>query len=125
MIFLDIDHFKIINDLWGHKIGDVVLQKITKSILQNIGNDNRLYRWGGEEFIIILPQENLASTEIVAEKIRNIIQSEDFGIDKEITISLGACEYKEDENADAIISRLDKALYKAKIQGRNRVVIDD
>ncbi|MEN6461131.1 MAG: diguanylate cyclase [Syntrophomonas sp.] len=122
LILFDIDHFKIINDLFGHKIGDLVLQRISELVLGNIRTTDRLFRWGGEEFIIILPEANLESAKIVAGKIRNIIQNEDFGINKRITISLGVGEYIANENTDQIISRLDKVLYQAKRQGRNRVV---
>ncbi|MEN6326459.1 MAG: sensor domain-containing diguanylate cyclase [Syntrophomonas sp.] len=122
LILFDIDHFKVINDLFGHKIGDHVLHRISELVLENIRTTDRLFRWGGEEFIIILPEANLESAKIVAGKIRNIIQNEDFGIKKRITISLGVGEYIANENTDQIISRLDNALYQAKNQGRNRVV---
>ena len=122
MIFFDIDHFKTVNDLFGHKKGDLVLQRITELVLENIKESDRLYRWGGEEFIIILYEAGLENAIKVAEKIRNIINNEDFGINMEITISLGVSQYMEDENADQIISRLDDILYQAKIQGRNIVV---
>jgi diguanylate cyclase (GGDEF)-like protein len=122
LIFFDIDHFKTINDLFGHKIDDLVSQRISKLVLENIRTTDRLFRWGGEEFIIILPEANLESAKIVAGKIRDIIQNVDFGIKKRITISLGVGEYIANENTDQIISRLDKVLYQAKSQGRNRVV---
>lgn len=122
LILFDIDYFKTINDFFGHKIGDSVLQRISELVLENIRTTDRLFRWGGEEFIIILPEENLESAKIVAEKIRNIIQNEDFGIEKIITISLGVGEHIADENADQMFARIDKILYQAKIQGRNRVV---
>jgi diguanylate cyclase (GGDEF)-like protein/PAS domain S-box-containing protein len=122
LILFDIDHFKIINDLFGHKIGDLVLHRISELVLDNIRTTDRLFRWGGEEFIIILPEANLESAKIVAGKIRDIIQNVDFGIKKRITISLGVGEYIANENTDQIISRLDKVLYQAKSQGRNRVV---
>ena len=99
-----------------------VLQRISKLVLENIRTTDHLFRWGGEEFIIILYESNLENARNVAEKIRNIINDEDFGIRKRITISLGVIEYVVNENADQIIGRLDKILYQAKIQGRNRVV---
>jgi len=122
LIFIDIDHFKCVNDLFGHRTGDLVLQRISKLLLENIRTTDRLFRWGGEEFIIILPEANLENAKTVAEKIRDIIQNEDFGIEKKITISLGVGESIAGENADQIIGRIDKTLYQAKIQGRNRVV---
>jgi len=122
LIFIDIDHFKCVNDLFGHRTGDLVLQRISKLLLENIRTTDRLFRWGGEEFIIILPEASLENAKIVAEKIRNIIQNENFGIEKKITISMGVGESLEGENADQIIARIDKRLYQAKLQGRNRVV---
>lgn len=122
LIFFDIDNFKNINDLFGHKIGDLVLQRISKLVLENIRTTDRLFRWGGEEFIIILYGSNLENARNVAGKIRNIIENEDFGLETKITISLGVGEYIADESADQIVARIDKVLYQAKIQGRNRVV---
>ena len=122
LVFFDIDHFKTVNDLFGHKIGDLVLQRISKLVLENIRATDRLFRWGGEEFIIILHNSDLQNARNVAEKIRNIIKNEDFGIEKKITISLGVSEYIANENADQIIGRIDKILYQAKTQGRNRVL---
>lgn len=122
LILFDIDHFKNINDYFGHKIGDLVLQCISKLVWKNIRTTDRLFRWGGDEFIIILPGSNWESTKTVAEKLRNIIQNEDFGIGEKITISTGFGEHITDENADQMVSRIDKALYQAKIQGRNRIV---
>jgi diguanylate cyclase (GGDEF)-like protein/PAS domain S-box-containing protein len=122
LILFDIDHFKTVNDNFGHKIGDFALQHIAKLISENIRTTDQLYRWGGDEFIIILPGSNWESTKIVAEKLRNIIQSEDFGMGKKITISAGFGEHISGENADQMVARLDKALYQAKVEGRNRIV---
>lgn len=122
LIFIDIDHFKDVNDLFGHKMGDMVLYRIAELLQANIRTTDRLFRWGGEEFIIILLDTDLDGATVVAEKIRNIIQNENFGIEKRITISLGVGESMAGESADQIISRIDKTLYKAKMQGRNRVV---
>lgn len=122
LILFDIDRFKTINDYFGHKIGDHVLQRIAKLVSENIRTTDRLFRWGGDEFIIILPGSNWESTKTVAEKLRNIIKTENFGIGDKITISSGFGEYIADENADQMVSRMDKALYQAKIHGRNRIV---
>jgi len=122
VIFLDIDYFKTINDRFGHKMGDRVLQCISRLVSETIRITDRLFRWGGEEFIVILPEANLESAKNVAEKIRNIIQYHDFGIGQKITISLGVGEYKLYENIDQIIVRVDEALLQAKSEGKNRVV---
>jgi len=122
LILFDIDNFKTINDCLGHKVGDRALQSISSLIIENIRDTDGLFRWGGDEFIIILPATNLESAKSVAEKIRNIIQNYDFGIDKKITISLGVGEYKSGESADQIIKRIDNALLTAKSKGKNNVI---
>lgn len=122
LIFFDIDRFKTINDRFGHKMGDCVLQRISRLVIENIRVTNGLFRWGGDEFVLILPEVNLESAKNVATKIRNIIQCHDFGIGQKITVSLGVGEYKPDENIDQIIVRVDTALLKAKSRGRNSVV---
>lgn len=103
-------------------MGDHVLQCISRLVIKNIRGTDGLFRWGGEEFILILPQSKLESAKIVAEKIRNIIQYHDFGIGQKITISLGVGEYKPDDNKDQIITRIDNALLKAKSKGKNKVI---
>jgi diguanylate cyclase (GGDEF)-like protein/PAS domain S-box-containing protein len=122
LILFDIDRFKAINDYFGHKVGDYVLQRISNLVLENIRSTDQLFRWGGDEFIIILPGANLEDTKSIAEKLRTIIENEDFGIGKKITISTGISERIIDENADQMVSRLDNALYQAKTQGRNSIV---
>jgi diguanylate cyclase (GGDEF)-like protein/PAS domain S-box-containing protein len=122
LIFLDIDYFKKVNDLFGHKTGDSVLQDISELIRKNIRTTDTLFRWGGEEFMIILPETDLKNAIAIAEKIRSKIEGHSFGFTHKITISLGVGEYKPDEDTDQILMRLDDALMKAKAEGRNRVV---
>lgn len=122
LIFLDVDYFKKVNDLFGHKTGDIVLQSISELIRGSIRATDTLFRWGGEEFIIILPDANLGNAKAIAEKIRNIIEIHDFGFAHKITISLGVGEYRPDEDTDQILMRLDSALMSAKAKGRNRVI---
>ncbi|HEX3010566.1 MAG TPA: GGDEF domain-containing protein [Syntrophomonadaceae bacterium] len=122
LILFDIDHFKSINDFFGHKIGDAILQRISDLAGENLRTTDTVFRWGGDEFIIILPKTDLEGARAVAEKIRNIIQKEDFGIEKKLTVSLGVGECLAYENADQLIARIDKLLYQAKVEGRNRVV---
>lgn len=122
LIFFDIDRFKTINDRFGHKMGDHVLRCVSRLVIENIRITDGLFRWGGEEFIVILPDEDLESAKNVAEKIRNIIQLYDFGIGQKISISLGVGEYMPHEDFDQILQRVDNALLKAKTEGRNRVV---
>jgi len=124
---LDIDHFKKVNDRYGHLTGDEVLEKIAALIRRNIRDTDIAGRYGGEEFIIILPQADLSSAMVVAERIRNIIENaemkESAGNVFAITVSQGLSSWEQGEDVHSLISRADEALYKAKENGRNRVEI--
>ncbi len=124
MIMFDIDHFKKVNDEFGHFSGDIVLKGITQVVKDNIRTNDCLIRWGGEEFIILLPQSNLEDATICSEKIRKEIESNRFieGYEKIITISLGVTVFNKFDTFDEVIIRLDRNLYKAKENGRNNVV---
>jgi len=127
LIMLDIDHFKRVNDRYGHLTGDEVLEKIATLIRQNIRDTDVAGRYGGEEFIIILPQADLSSARVLAERIRSIIESAEMkdsaGNVFAITVSLGLSGWERGEDAHSLISRADEALYKVKENGRNRVEI--
>ncbi len=124
---LDIDHFKKVNDRYGHLTGDEVLEKIATLIRQNIRNTDVAGRYGGEEFIIILPQANLSSALVVAERIRIVIENAEMKDSAEnvfaITVSQGLSGWEPGEDVHSLISRADEALYTAKENGRNRVEI--
>lgn len=124
---LDIDHFKKVNDRYGHLIGDDVLEKIAVLIRRNIRDTDIAGRYGGEEFIIILPQADLSSATVVAERIRNVIENAEMkdpgGNVFAITVSQGLSSWEPGEDTHSLISRADEALYKAKENGRNRVEI--
>jgi two-component system cell cycle response regulator len=124
---LDIDHFKKVNDHYGHLAGDEVLEQIARSIHRNIRDTDIVGRYGGEEFIIILPKTNLSSSWVVAERLRSIIEKANLkdsgGNVFTITVSQGLVGWERDEDAASLISRADEALYKAKEKGRNRVQI--
>jgi two-component system cell cycle response regulator len=127
LIMLDIDHFKRVNDRYGHLTGDEVLEKIATSISRNVRDTDIVGRYGGEEFIIILPKTNLSSSWGVAERLRTIIEKAEMkdpaGNVFAITVSQGLVGWERNEDATSLISRADEALYKAKEKGRNRVQI--
>ena len=125
IVFFDIDHFKKVNDTYGHDIGDFVLQNITRIVGSNIRESDIFGRWGGEEFIVILPKTPLNEAVRVANKLRKSIESEHFGIERKITCSFGVTEIREDDTASTLLKRVDEYLYKAKNTGRNRVVGDN
>lgn len=122
LILMDIDDFKIINDTYGHDRGDKVLQKVVEILSGSSRATDIVGRWGGEEFLIICPHSTLESARVVAQKMCQALQQEAYGIDMPVTGSFGIVEYAENDDSDTIIKRVDKALYRAKDEGKNRVV---
>lgn len=123
LIMIDIDHFKSVNDKYGHPVGDKVLKEFSLLLRKNIRNSDILSRWGGEEFIIMLPGTSIDNSLLIAEKIRKSIATRQFELIGKLTASFGVSEVdaSSSSNRDAI-HRADKALYRAKKQGRNRVI---
>jgi diguanylate cyclase (GGDEF)-like protein len=121
LIMLDIDHFKDINDTYGHDIGDEVLVKLCEIITSHIRDTDVFARWGGEEFMIMLPNTNTEGAEIMAENLRKIVEESEFGKAGKITASFGIAVYKTNSNMRDMLKRVDDALYSAKRGGRNMV----
>lgn len=119
----DIDHFKEINDTYGHLTGDDVLKTLADIVRENLRKIDSLVRWGGEEFMIIAPETDLEGAKILAERIRKKVESYKFDKIKTITISLGLALFEKDDTENSVIKRADDALYNAKKRGRNRVEI--
>ncbi|WP_051321459.1 GGDEF domain-containing protein [Chrysiogenes arsenatis] len=126
IILFDIDHFKRVNDTYGHLVGDHVLRQMAGELRHNVRDDDITARFGGEEFVVLLPKTNLGSAFKVAEKLRQQISLFDFGTDDAgqelgtITISVGVTTLKKGEAVDDFIARADRALYKSKQTGRNK-----
>lgn len=127
MIF-DIDHFKKINDTYGHLCGDKILKEVAKMLRESIGDAGMISRWGGEEFLIFLPYHNKKEAVDIAEKIRVSIERKKFEVDNvslEITLSCGVSSFHEDaDKLDELIRIADSRLYKSKVLGRNRASAD-
>jgi len=121
LIFLDIDNFKKINDTLGHLIGDRALVDVAKTIKKNLRKSDIAIRWGGEEFLVLLP--NTKDPLPVAEKIRAKISELTYEGWGPITVSAGCAVYSPGDTIDSMIKRADQALYRAKSLGKNRVVI--
>ena len=121
IIMIDVDKFKAINDKHGHLVGDLVLKRIANNMKKNVLGTDITGRYGGEEFLVILPNAGIKEACIVAERIRNSIKNEQFTNGVRVTISGGVREYK-GESIDELLDGADKALYEAKNQGRNRTV---
>ncbi|MEW6990134.1 GGDEF domain-containing protein [Colwelliaceae bacterium 6441] len=122
LIFIDIDHFKPINDQHGHAIGDEILIEFVKIISENSRGTDFLSRWGGEEFLLICPNTHLKEASELAESLRVILSEHHWSHNIKLTASFGVAQ-KEDEAVDKFIERADQALYAAKARGRNTVVI--
>ena len=121
MMLLDIDFFKSVNDNHGHNTGDQVLIQIAHSLLKTLRNIDIICRWGGEEFLILLPTANLDNTISLADNLRKYIEKLDLDIVGSVTVSIGVAQVKEGEDMNSVIGRADKALYLAKNSGRNCV----
>ncbi len=124
VIMYDIDHFKLVNDTKGHGAGDELLRELTRLVRAHIRSVDALFRYGGEEFIVTLPHTNLDQAGRAAEKLRALVAGQAFPQGLSITISLGVAELRSGESADALMARVDEALYRAKAAGRDRVETD-
>ncbi|SHK76008.1 diguanylate cyclase (GGDEF) domain-containing protein [Fibrobacter sp. UWEL] len=120
-VILDIDHFKQINDAFGHNVGDEVLVNLTKLIQSKIRNTDALVRWGGEEFVILCGDTPIQNAQFLAEKLRMAIESTPLIKQQQVTCSFGIAEMIAGEDPKRLFERADKALYASKEGGRNRV----
>lgn len=121
MLIFDIDLFKEVNDHFGHLVGDLVLMQLANILKSGVRESDTVGRWGGEEFLAILPQTSLEDARKVAEKIRASIEKADFPEAGHITCSVGVASFYEGDDSEMLLSRADVALYHAKSGGRNQV----
>jgi len=122
IIFFDLDHFKMVNDNFGHLVGDEVLEKVTSIVSTANRSADIFARYGGEEFIILTPETDISGALIHAERLRNDIENYKFKTVGQITSSFGVTEFiVESDTVENLLDRVDKALYLAKDNGRNRV----
>ncbi len=124
LIVMDIDNFKKINDSFGHLLGDTVLQNIAKILTISSRENDIVARWGGEEFVIILPNTNLEQATIYAEKIRITVNNYDFQNINSVTCSFGLSQFHNSDSKVDFFKRADEALYRAKALGKNRVELE-
>ncbi|MDD2658599.1 MAG: GGDEF domain-containing protein [Methylococcales bacterium] len=125
VIYLDIDHFKAINDQHGHVCGDITLTAAVKWIKEKMRDSDVIYRIGGEEFVVLLSDTCLDGAKLLAERIRMTIEAHTLAYDMatiKITASMGVASLRDDDTDDSFIKRADDALYKAKKSGRNQVM---
>lgn len=124
LLMLDIDHFKSINDTFGHQAGDHVLIEVASRVRRSLRGNDVVARWGGEEFVVMLRDCALPDALRLAEGIRSTIAEVPFGTLGSLTVSIGAAEIRANENLASWLGRADQALYRAKRAGRNEVVAD-
>jgi diguanylate cyclase (GGDEF)-like protein len=125
-ILLDLDHFKQINDEYGHAVGDHALRHAVERVRHGIRDEDLLGRWGGEEFLIVAPRTSLQEAQGLAERLcRNLADTQvsTDGVSVTVTGSFGVTRYLPDEHIDTCLKRTDDALYAGKRQGRNRIVV--
>ncbi|MDR9424965.1 MAG: GGDEF domain-containing protein, partial [Marinobacter sp.] len=123
LIMLDIDHFKLVNDQFGHHAGDEVLCELTRRVSRKLRETDAQGRWGGEEFLVLATHTATEGAVVLAERIREEVARDPFGSVGTVTISLGVATIQKEETLEQLEARVDKALYAAKEAGRNRVVV--
>lgn len=126
MMLIDVDHFKPVNDTYGHDVGDEVLAGLAQVIVKSIRTADLAARFGGEEFVVLLPETDLLSASVVTDRIRQMTEMTPFHVNHDIntlnvTVSIGAAQLKNGESGAELLKRADEALYKAKHAGRNQV----
>lgn len=124
LLMLDLDYFKRINDTYGHMAGDEVLKQVSETVSGIIRSTDIFGRFGGEEFVVLIPETSVNGAVQVAEKIRLAIEKAVWPVDEIITVSIGVVERNLNESLDDLYRRVDHQLYQAKTAGRNRVVAD-
>jgi len=125
MIIIDIDDFKYINDTYGHDLGDKILQTLAHILKICSRSSDIPARWGGEEFVVSLPETNIEQAMLVGEKIRSTVLNHEFEKNIKVTCSIGVSQFHSDDEYESMFKRADNALYKAKQSGKNKVVLEE
>jgi len=121
LIMFDLDYFKQVNDNYGHQKGDEILISISQLVQGSLRDTDILFRFGGEEFMILLPQTELEEAYDIADRTRKMVEEKQFGLDTATTISIGVVEFQEGDSVDSIVSKADTLLYQSKDKGRNSI----
>jgi diguanylate cyclase (GGDEF)-like protein len=123
LIMYDIDHFKRVNDTYGHRVGDHLLVELSKEVSSRVRISDILARWGGEEFMILAPHTTIEGARQLAEEVRSMIEQRDLAGQGRLTCSFGVTGLRASDTLDSLANRADAALYRAKEAGRNRVEV--
>lgn len=124
IMLLDIDHFKQINDSYGHQMGDLVLQKVSTCLSGILRTNDVIARWGGEEFLLMCPHTSLEEAALLAERLRNQIEQLELMPQRTVTVSIGIAQMKKNERSEQAIARADAMLYRSKHNGRNQISLE-
>lgn len=122
MLIIDIDHFKNVNDTYGHDVGDKILSEVSEILASSVRSTDVVMRWGGEEFAILLPEVRLFDAITIANKINRRVQAHTFSTVEKLTVSIGVAQKQKGESFESLYKRADTALYSAKEHGRNTVM---
>lgn len=129
LVMFDIDHFKMVNDTYGHQCGDYILKQVSNAALQTFRKTDTVFRFGGEEFVVILTETDIEQAKIPLERFRKTIETLDLNYESNkinITVSIGACQLTENiTSKEEFLHKTDDALYEAKNLGRNQVVFSN
>ena len=123
LLLIDVDHFKAINDTYGHLVGDDILRELTQSMENSLRPEDTIGRWGGEEFLVLASGTEIGSAEMLVQRIRTGVAQHEFSTVGRVTVSIGVAQFQQNTSVSHTFSIADKALYKAKNAGRNRVVV--
>lgn len=120
LVFIDLDHFKLVNDRWGHPVGDQVLMELADVLRRAVRTSDVVGRWGGEEFVVLMRRPTTGEALFLADRIRRSVERHEFPVVGALTASFGVAELAPDEEVASVITAADEALYRAKAGGRNR-----
>lgn len=123
LLLFDIDRFKQVNDTLGHEAGDQVLKRLVTCVEENLREGDQLGRWGGEEFLVLVPNTRSEDAMVLAERLRGAIEVTDFELARTITVSIGVAEWCPNDSLKSLLERADRAMYEAKHKGRNQVCL--
>jgi len=128
LMMIDIDHFKAVNDTYGHKAGDKALVLIADQIRNHLRESDFLARFGGEEFVVLMPETNIDAAIIAADKLLKAVEQCEFHYQNSkvnITVSAGLAQLRKDDTTEGLFQRADQAMYRAKEAGRNRCLVEE
>ncbi len=122
LIMFDVDHFKTINDTYGHHLGDMILKKIVATVREHIRSYDAFARWGGDEFVLLLPDTPAAKARELAERLRNAVAEQNYFSAEGVSVSIGVSQIENyGDSIEAVVEKADRNMYTAKQRGRNRV----